>query len=233
MNIKCFYLEPTDTMRVWLRRYRSADPETKPCPLPEKYHQAMTLIGDRAEKKDADGYVESISQEVYADDPRWPVKCECGYEFGPLAPDEFQVFSRSLYRRTDTGEIMTLEDAPAGAIWNAWWQFNRQTDGQSLNCICPGGHHWNIDGRAGNCDSPCVNCGQPYHAHTWANKGQNEGPNQCKNYQDARPHQCWIRHGTPPKLTVDKNGVTCGAGAGSILAPGWHGFLTDGELRDA
>jgi hypothetical protein len=31
-------------------------------------------------------------------------------------------------------------------------------------------------------------------------------------------------------LTVDKNGDTCAAGAGSILTPAWHGFLRNGEL---
>jgi hypothetical protein len=39
-----------------------------------------------------------------------------------------------------------------------------------------------------------------------------------------------VRHGTPPDVTVDKNGLTCNAGGGSIQVPGWHGFLRNGEL---
>jgi hypothetical protein len=46
-------------------------------------------------------------------------------------------------------------------------------------------------------------------------------------------HRCWVRHGNPPMITVDKNGPTCGAGAGSILSGNWHGFLRNGELVTA
>ncbi len=51
----------------------------------------------------------------------------------------------------------------------------------------------------------------------------------CRRLQ-PRPHKCWIRHGTPPDLTVDKNGVTCNAGAGSILVGDYHGFLVNGRF---
>jgi hypothetical protein len=78
-------------------------------------------------------------------------------------------------------------------------------DGRHLIVVCPDGHHWNVDGRAGNC-----------------------------TMKDEKTHRCWIRHGDPTKpetLTVDQNGYTCKAGAGSILTSSWHGFLTQGELR--
>jgi hypothetical protein len=39
-----------------------------------------------------------------------------------------------------------------------------------------------------------------------------------------------VRHGEAPNITVDKNGVTCGAGAGSIQCGSYHGFLRNGEL---
>lgn len=45
-------------------------------------------------------------------------------------------------------------------------------------------------------------------------------------------HKCWVRHGDPraSNVTVDKNGDTCSAGAGSILAGDYHGFLQAGVL---
>ena len=35
--------------------------------------------------------------------------------------DERQVFERSVHRRADTGAEMTIEEAPPGAMWDAWW----------------------------------------------------------------------------------------------------------------
>lgn len=43
-------------------------------------------------------------------------------------------------------------------------------------------------------------------------------------------HRCWVRHGEPPAITVDKQGHTCAAGAGSIQCGSYHGFLEDGAL---
>lgn len=80
-------------------------------------------------------------------------------------------------------------------------------DGLHLHCVVPdeyGDHPWNIDGRAGNCDMK----------------------------QDTE-HRCWVRHGdprVPGELTVDKKGVTCRAGAGSIQTGTYHGHLIKGEL---
>lgn len=49
--------------------------------------------------------------------------------------------------------------------------------------------------------------------------------------KEDRLHRCWVLHGEWPNVTVDKNGLTCGAGAGSIVGHGgWHGFLTNGKL---
>jgi hypothetical protein len=52
--------------------------------------------------------------------------------------------------------------------------------------------------------------------------------------KDDRTHRCWVRHGTyGERLTVDKNGPTCGAGAGSFFMGAnneWHGFLRNGVL---
>jgi hypothetical protein len=74
-------------------------------------------------------------------------------------------------------------------------------DGQHLFAIVPGGDIWDIHSRASNCTMP----------------------------QDNK-HRCWVLHGTPPNVTVDKNGLTCAAGAGSIQTRNWHGFLQNGRF---
>jgi hypothetical protein len=74
-------------------------------------------------------------------------------------------------------------------------------DGFHLHVILPNGHEWDVDGRASNC-----------------------------TLKDDRTHRCWIRSGDPPKVTAGKKGHTCSAGAGSIAAGSYHGFLRDGVL---
>lgn len=75
-------------------------------------------------------------------------------------------------------------------------------DGDAVVCVLPDGHHWHIDSFANNCTKP-----------------------------DDKEHRCWVRHGSKPGVIhVDKNGLTCSAGAGSIATPEFHGFLHNGEL---
>jgi hypothetical protein len=114
------------------------------------------------------------------------------------------------YRRPDTGEIKTaIRDFGPGAMWDAWWYggvtggpfLSPLPDGRNLCVTLPNGNDWCIDHRASNCTMP-----------------------------DDTEHHCWVRHGEPPDVTVDKNGLTCAAGAGSILSGSYHGFLQNGEL---
>ncbi len=241
MSVQCFFLEPIDRARVALRRlsffttasspcsvtHLSTSDKTDRCPLPGGYHDAQTPIGEcgarvSTGREARDRLWQIDAPDVPRDDPRWPSACGCGYVFEP--DDEWQVFMKPLYRRVDTGEETTLQDAGPGAMWDAWWMSDwyKGPDGHCLVVKCPNGREWMIDGRASNCDSPCAQCGQPYHVCL--------GRAPCTGYQDARPHKCWIRHGTPPNLTVDKQGVTCGAGAGSIIAGDYHGCLVNGRF---
>lgn len=136
-------------------------------------------------------------------DTRWPKACVCGYEYQPT--DSWQLFTGHLYRKASSGELFTLRDAPVGAMWNAPWYAEHKDwsgpDGRSLVVKTPGGD-WMIDGKCSNCTLP-----------------------------NDDVHKCWVRHGEPPDLTVDKNGVTCSAGAGSILCGAYHGFLRNGWLE--
>lgn len=77
---------------------------------------------------------------------------------------------------------------------------NWPEDTLPLQVVTPGGE-WMIDARARNCTMP-----------------------------EDKLHRCWCRHGEPPELTVDKNGLTCTAGAGSIQCGNYHGFLQNGYL---
>jgi hypothetical protein len=142
-------------------------------------------------------------------DPRWGAvsKCQkCGYAFADS--DEWQMFCQDQYRRVDTGELTTLREAAVGAMWYADWMTRgdrqgwsyRGPDGRCLVVRTPGGD-WMVEQRASNCTMP-----------------------------DDNEHRCWVRHGAPPVVTVNKAGHTCAAGAGSIQCGSYHGFLTNGEL---
>lgn len=137
----------------------------------------------------------------YADDDRWPTHCECGHEFGSDCKE--QVFKERLYRHERDGPdaIYTLRTAPPGAMWDAKWRDRTGPDGRSLMVKCPNGAQWFIDGRASNCTRP-----------------------------DDDEHRCWVREGEPPNITAGKNGNTCSAGAGSIQAGDYHGFLRNGKF---
>ena len=133
---------------------------------------------------------------------QWPTHCERCGR--EFTPEDAkQVFCLDLYREVGTeGPIFTMRDAPAGAMWFADWLSARGPDGRNLVVMTPGGE-WMVDGRASNCTMP----------------------------QD-REHRCWVRHGAAPQITVDKNGKTCAAGAGSIIVGNYHGFLRNGFLEE-
>lgn len=118
--------------------------------------------------------------------------------------DPKQLFGRSLYR-SDDGVVETLEVWQPGAMYDAEWLPWKGYDGRSLEVKLPNGRWWNIDGWATNCTKP-----------------------------EDRDHRCWVRHGEVPLLTVDKDGLTCAAGAGSIASGEgenhYHGFLQNGVL---
>jgi hypothetical protein len=217
MSVTCFWLEPTGLTQAGLRRYSpsSGNPEP-PCPREGGkwgYHGALVILAqvpitwsDERPAGHSHWFRESddrygIADFAYPghDDPRWPSRCECGYEF--TAGDAWQEWEDRLYRRADSGALVTLRDAPPGAMWDANWYGRKGPDGRCLAVKCPNGDDWIVDSRASNCTMP-----------------------------DDNEHRCWVRHGEPPRITVDKNGNTCQAGGGSIQAGGYHGFLRDGAF---
>lgn len=204
-----YWLERTDRVAVGLRRYVRAEQTGWTCG--EGWHDASVYTGTEPAAYDESGYLSHSSATPDESDPRWPTHCSrgCGYEFTPA--DHYQAWLSQLYRRSDTGELRVLShptpEAPAaepGACWDAWWlpESYQGPDGICLVVRCPGDDDWMVDRQASNC----------------TRKGE--------------PHQCWVRHGDPRecRVTVDKDGETCSAGAGSIQTGSWHGFLRDGQL---
>lgn len=206
--VRCFWCVPTGWQRRWFRRYADfhAAPEARACAAEGNhgYHQAFADLDVALERTDAEGYIKWDDPGVLRTDPRWPSRCACGYEFGEK--DERQVFCDSIYRREDDNTVFCLRAAKPGAMYDCFWakKFWKGEDGKSLMLVLPDGTPWQIDGVCSNCP--------------WAD-GSHPG------------HKCWVRHGTPPDITVDKNGYTCPVGAGSIASPGYHGMLENGYLR--
>jgi hypothetical protein len=201
-RIKCFWLDALEEMRYYLRTYETE--EDKNCPLTGSFHNATVFLCDGpAEYYERSGH-KAIRCIDEPDDPplvSYPTTCNCGFLFSQHA--QRHVYHRQLFQRKDTNEKMTVEDAPAGAMWNAWFygKYWQGEDGMSLMVKTPGGE-WCVDGHASNCTKP-----------------------------DDEVHKCWCRHGIPPEITVDKVGNTCNAGAGSIAQKTYHGFLRNGYLE--
>ena len=202
--IKCFMLEPTNKGKVELIRSNNAwgkdgqiIPEKK-CPLTGYSHIARAYIGD-TEVELRDNLFDPVDPDalrVPHDDPRWPAKCDCGYEFTPQ--DQYASTCHTLYkeRDQDTGFLGTLRDAPVGAMWYADWMMHgipeerqgpgtfRGPDGHCLMVQLPGDWEWAADGPASNGDgwtrtgeppnvtaSPSVWANAPKGWHGWLRDG--------------------------------------------------------------
>ncbi len=209
------WLDHTDQVAIGLRRYTLGRPGTDTYGCHTGHHSALVYVGTEqaAWRDDEYGRLLAARPATPHDHPRWPTACTCGYQFGP--DDQWRDWQELLYRRADTGEQVTLRShpddrdaptpAPPGAMWDAWWMPEswRGPDGVALMVRLPNGHDWHVDGEASNC----------------TRKGD-------------RTHRCWIRHGDPRtgSVHVDKDGDTCAAGAGSIQAGDYHGFMHHGVL---
>ena len=213
---RTFWLEPTGQVAAGLRRYSyGGDGHT----CADGYHDALTYTHRADAIWDDHEWGRTLGPQPATDraDPAWPELCAkgCGYRFTDA--DTWQDWQELIYRCPATGtEYVLHQNAPAdtlgapaagpGAMWDAWWrnghEAHRGPDGICLMVRCPNGHNWCVDSEARNC----------------TRKGQ--------------PHDCWVRHGDPRQaaVTVDKQGDTCAAGAGSVQAGDYHGFLRDGVL---
>ncbi len=165
--VECFWLEETEWAQVWLRRYVFSD-QDKCAASGYGYHNAAERIDDHLVRYD--GVCDYNPKHCYLaaidhprTDRRWPETCACGYRFAEA--DEWQVMQRPLYRRGD-GQRFTLDQAPAGAMWDAWWMSDsyRDADGISLTVRLPGGFDWPVDG-------PSWSNGKIQNQAGWARSG--------------------------------------------------------------
>ena len=197
----CFLVLPTGVDRRWLRRYTESAPNL--CPLmpgEHSYHQAGVEIERAAVIVNADGYHETFEAE--RSDPRWPVRCRCGFEF--TAEVGFQTFAVEVYRRADTGEEMTIRDKRPGMMWFSPWYYDptgklntRRENGNAFLSI----HYW----------------------RDWAEKRAPlsvlgpDGNEWCVD-RGSSNGDGWTVIGEAPSITC----------APSIVLPGYHGFLRGG-----
>lgn len=143
-GIRCFLLTPTTRAVRELRRHA---PNPGKSHTPHGYHSAEVDAGVVEAHVRRDGTVPAQDPRRRRNDPPWPVECSCGYRF--TRDDPKQVNLHLLFRRGDTGELVTLRDAPPGAMWDAKWirvQAWRGPDGRCLMVRCPNGQDWTIDG---------------------------------------------------------------------------------------
>lgn len=166
------------------------------------YHQAVQYLPLIIGTEDS---VSSCKNDLHEYKDKWPTKCKCEYLFDKQAERQYR--TETLYFIDGGPVLTTLHKAPVGAMWYSPWLGQDApdecgTDGKALVVKTLGGD-WHIDGVCSNCTKP-----------------------------NNKEHRCWVRHGVPPNITVDKNGNTCSAGAGSISIGKYHGFLRNGFLTE-
>lgn len=201
MAVQTYWLERSGWGVPTLSAYTSHD--EVPCPAHEYGHWGHARLPRQAE-------ADYDSKALWADlATPWPTTCDyCGAVFNDGIWYRSSGFEH-LYCRKDTGEELLLRDVTPGALYFAPWLdriFTPQRE-HCINVVLPDGSTWTIDSCANNC------------------------PFKDTDYSQ-QAHHCWVIEPDSDldHLTVSKNGVTCAAGAGSILTSQWHGFLRNGLL---
>lgn len=206
-KIKCCFLEPTKKVRKLLIRTAEG---------PTEAHfgdHRVEVVAEIIPTHDTENGPLQIDEPYLS--TKWPQECDCGFKF--RFRDEWTTEYHRVYRRADTGEEMILRDAPVGAMWYAPWldHLYRPQLEHVLIVKLPDKTEWIADSKAKNC--------RDAKNYDWQHHWTRE-PADPK-------HHCWVVHGVPPLITVDKKGNTCEAGGGSIWSDGWHGFLWNGVLK--
>lgn len=205
-RIQCFWLEDTDQVYVFYRRHGWSSAGKKSCgatrpgypggePHVWDYHDASVIIEHARPRTSNDAGHPPSPMEMA--DLRWPKRCACGYEF--QQEDAWQVSVTSLFKRADTGELVSLtgpKAAPVGAMWNAKWMVGSGhnpkplSDGRFLVVRTPAGD-WSIDGPSSNNNgqgwtrkgippylvvTPSIGLGEPQRMHGWLGGSDGRSP---------------------------------------------------------
>lgn len=174
--VQCFWLEPTGTQKICLRRFTftvaegdEESPGHRNCPNNRNGCDATVeldeIIPVRYRTED-DSYQVKLGvpkrRQPSRKDRRWPKVCEtCGQPF--RRDDEWQINGADGYVRSDTGETVWVRNIMgrewAGALYDAFWNHNRivrdsagnergyvGADGIALVAVCPNGGAWEVDG---------------------------------------------------------------------------------------
>jgi hypothetical protein len=168
------------------------------CPGPRAHHLGRRHLIDSPRLDD-----EAVGgMPDHHPDASWPPHCD-GCQ-APAPPEAAREIERRRLYDTASGD-----PEPGDLYWADWFGCEARggrcvhgwtnCDGVHLLAVLPSGELFDLDGRASNCNQP-----------------------------HETLHRCWVRHGQPPRITVDKRGLTCGAGGGSIAAFEFHGWLRDG-----
>lgn len=183
-TISCFLLEPVEEAEAFLRRFVFSSQMA--CSRAAGYHTQEVSIG-RLPWSPPDPDLNGYAGDVPHDDPRWPMTCGCGYAFGDK--DEWQVNIRRLHRRSDNGELVTIDKAPPGAMWYADWYPNMKgPDGRTLVVRTPAGD-WIVDGPASNSNKPWTRTGTPPRVTAHPSIGMGEDAKGRWTYHG------WLRDG--------------------------------------
>jgi hypothetical protein len=180
-GVACFLLEDLRAARYSLRRY-AGDGK---CSGASGYHDARSEAIEERPEHPGETHTGTNPPEVARADPRWPARCACGYAF--VESDSWQVWADVLYRRVDTGAIVTWDAAPAGAVRDArWW------DEGAWMVRLPDGSDFMTHNRASNC--ACK--GKPYDpAHRcWTTTGTPPALTVNPSIDTGRWHG-WLRAG--------------------------------------
>ncbi len=188
MPITCFLITPTGEASLTLRRYA-----IRPCPVHGCTHKGVTYIGTAPVEQTTRGTLAEL--RMPCSDPRWPVRCDCGYVFAD--DDPRQTNQSPLYRAPDGREYtLRLGDAPPGAMWDAPWFADdwHGPDGRCLTVVLPSGEHWVIDGPSSGNGPGWTRTGEPPHITVQPSIA-------------ARRYHGWLQNGV---LTDDMEGRTYG-----------------------
>jgi hypothetical protein len=95
-------------------------------------------------------------------DKRWPTACAaCGRPFA--AEDHWQLNEHRLFAGAPSGLLVTVAEAPPGAIWRALWNEDSDAfvgqDGRSYYVKLPDGTEWCPDAPAANSNRPWTRTG--------------------------------------------------------------------------
>lgn len=132
---------------------------------PNHFHDKTIVIDPQFADADPNGRC-SDSAGPYANDPRWPKTCDCGYVF--LPDDHWQVNEERLWKGCPDGKLYLLRDHPPGATWICDW-FPKEgpngqwtgPDGNVWAVMMPAGMEWIIYSHASRSNQKWAVTGTP------------------------------------------------------------------------